>query len=480
MRIVRKNTTSGCLLITLVRCMLLLFTSTVNAQAPHAKDKKNHDPLLLAPTERQLTFDTGGHLLNSTQCYSKDDSWIAYDCRNLETPIPANSEIRIVNTRSKTIKILYQTRHQSAYGPGVGAAAFSPVENNIIFIHGLRNCDKTNPYSFSRRTGVCVSIDTPGKIEFLDARNIIPPFTPGALRGGTHAYSWSGDGQWISFTYNDFIIEQASKKDSSLSDLRVVAVMNTIHPVAVPDTSNEENNNGSMFSVVVTKVTDHPKWGSDEIDKAFDEGWIGSHGYQKKDGSWQHGAIAFQGNVKDVQGKTKSEVFVADLPDNITQVLPGCPLEGTETTRPCPPAGVQQRRITFLDKGIQGPRYWLRSTADGKWIGFLAADKKEIIQIFLVSPNGGNYRQLTFNHQSVEGPFNFSPDGRRVAYIADSSVFITLLDNGRSQRVTPKSTRNGRPIGAVIWSNNGKKLAYNRYLKEKSGKNYLQIFTLAL
>jgi len=141
MRIVRKNTTSGCLLFTMARFMLLLFATAINAQAPQANDKKNHDPLLLSPKERQLTFDTGGHLLNSTQCFSKDDNWIAYDGRNLETPIPANSEIRIVNTRSKTIKILYQTRHQSAYGPGVGAAAFSPVENIVIFILCLRNCD---------------------------------------------------------------------------------------------------------------------------------------------------------------------------------------------------------------------------------------------------------------------------------------------------------------------------------------------------
>ena len=480
MRIVTKDRIDGSPLFTIVRLLFLLFPPAIAAQAPPAGADRNNDQLPLSPKERQLTSDTGGHLLNSAQCFSKDDNWIVFDCRNHETPIPANGEIRMVNTRSNDIKILYQTNHQSAYGPGVGAATFSPLENKILFIHGLRNCDKINPYSFSRRTGVSVSINKPGKIDFLDARNTIPPFTPGALRGGTHAYSWSGDGQWISFTYNDFIIEQASKKDSSFSDLRVVGVMNNSHPVAVPDTANAENNNGSMFSVVVTTVTDYPQWGSDEIDKAFDEGWIGSNGYRKKDGSWQKRAIAFQGNVKDVQGKTKTDVFVADLPDVITQAASGCPLEGTETTRPCPPAGVQQRRITHLDKGIQGPRFWLRSTADGKWIGFLASDDREIIQLFLVSPNGGNYRQLTFNHHSVEGPFNFSPDGRQVAYIADNSVFITYLDNGRSRRLTPKSTGNGRPIGAVIWSNNGKKLAYNRYMKEKSGKSYLQIFIVAL
>ncbi len=198
----------------------------------------------------------------------------------------------------------------------------------------------------------------------MDARNIVPPFTPGALRGGTHAHSWSEDGKWISFTYNDDVIDQLSKKDSTVKDLRVVAVMNDSKHVIVPDTSNLENNNGRFFSAVVTVVTDHPAPGSDEIDKAFDEGWIGTNGYVNQKGIRQKRAIAFQGNVRDNNGKTKTEVFVADLPDDITKAKQGCALEGTTTTRPCVPEGVSQRRITFMDKGIQGPRFWLRSTPD--------------------------------------------------------------------------------------------------------------------
>ena len=36
-----------------------------------------------------------------------------------------------------------------------------------------------------------------------------------------------------------------------------------------------------MFSVIVAKVTENPQPGSDEIDKAFDEGWIGTKGYRR-------------------------------------------------------------------------------------------------------------------------------------------------------------------------------------------------------
>lgn len=430
--------------------------------------------------EIQLTSDNHGHLLNTSQCFSKNDEWIVYDGRNIDDGIQQNGTIAMVNVKTKEIRTLYTTTHQTEYGPGVGAVTFSPVENRVLFIHGIRNADKEKPYSYSRRTGVSVLISKPGTGEFMDARNIAPPFTPGALRGGTHAHSWSADGKWISFTYNDYIIDQLSKTDSSIKDLRVVAVMNDSRPVHVPDTSNPENNNGKMFAAVVTTVTDHPAAGSDEIDKAFDEGWIGTNGYITKDGRRQKRAIAFQGNVRDKNGKATTEVFVADIPGDIAKAKPGCPLEGTATTRPCVPEGVSQRRITFTEKGIQGPRFWLRSTPDGKWIGFLTTDEKGIVQIYAVSPNGGPIHQLTHNDYSIEGPFNFSPDGKHAAYIADNSIFITDVANGISKRLTPKSPDAEKPEGPVVWSNNGSMLTYNRYLKGSDGKNYLQIFVLSL
>jgi hypothetical protein len=450
----------------------LFFLILLSGVLLYSQEKKK------APKEVQLTYENKGHLLNTSQVFSKNDEWVVYDNRNLDTGIPENGTIGMVNTKTKEIKTIYATSNQSQYGPGVGAVTFSPVEDRVLFIHGIRNSDKNNPYTYSRRTGVSVWINKRGIPEFLDARNIISPFTAGALRGGTHAHSWSADGKWISFTYNDFIIDQLSKKDTSIKDIRVVAVMNNAKPVHVPDTANIENNNGQFFAAVVTEVTDHPVWGSDEIDKAFDEGWIGADGYIRKDGTRQKRAIAFQGNVRDKEGKTKTEVFVADIPDDITKAKEGCPLQGTETTRPCVPAGVKQRRITFTEKGIIGPRFWLRTTPDGKWIGFLSTDDKNIVQLYLVSPKGGEIKQLTHNSFSIEGPFNFSPDGKSVTYIADNSIFITHLVDGVSERLTPKSSDIDKPTGPVVWSNKGKMLAYNRYVKTGNGEKYLQVFLL--
>src|SRR6185312_9630263 len=316
---------------------------------------------------------------------------------------------------------------------------------------------------------------------FMDARDITPPFTPGALRGGTHAHNWSADGKWISFTYNDYILQQLEKKDSSVKDLRTVGIMVPGHPVHVAEDPLLENNNGKMFAVVVAEVTENPKPGSDEIDRAFDEGWIGSKGYQKKDGKWQHRAIAFQGEVVNDDGSKKSEVFVADLPEDVTRAKPGKPLEGTVTSRPNVPAGVEQRRITYTSNGIQGPRHWLRTTPDGSLIAFLGKDDKGIVQLFGVSPNGGNIRQLSFNNSSIQGPFNFSPNGKYLAYLADNSVFVTELSTGKSQRLTASAPNTEKVSGSVVWSNNGSMLAFNKYVKDKTtGKLFLQIFVIKL
>ena len=156
----------------------------------------------------QLTFEDYGHTLHHTQISSMEGDWLVYDTRNDDTKINETSSIELLNTTTLEIKRIYQTENQSLYGPGVGAATFSPKENKVIFIHGIRNCSEANPYSATRRTGVAISLDFPNQPIFMDARNIQSPFTAGALRGGTHSHSWHEIGNWISFTYNVYVLEQ--------------------------------------------------------------------------------------------------------------------------------------------------------------------------------------------------------------------------------------------------------------------------------
>ncbi len=436
--------------------------------------------------ETQLTHRPQGHTLHNTQVFSPDDQWIVYDTRNDGTHIARTGFIEKIHVRSGEVVRLYQTTGQTSHGPGVGAATYNPLAPQVLFIHGLRNSSAQRPYGFTRRSGVLVDERQPGVPHFLDARTLRPPFRPGALRGGTHAHTWSGDGRWISFTYNDFILEQLEKRDSSVRhpsvrDLRVVGVMAPAGPVRVEPDADGEHHDGEWFAVVVTRVTERPRPGSDDIDRAFDEGWIGKNGYLKPDGTRQARAIAFQGTVRNAEGQPVTEVFVADLPPDVTIATPGAPLEGSATTRPAPPAGTTQRRVTFSAErpsaSIQGPRHWLRSSPDGRLIFFLMNDARGVAQIHAVSPNGGEIRAITAHPFLIQTPFNVSPDGQRIAYGADNSVFVTELATGKSIRLTPRSGDEARPENGVVWSNDGTMLAYNRYVNGPDGR-FLQVFLL--
>ena len=423
-----------------------------------------------------MTNTPYGHMLNTNQAFSKDGKWLVYDTRNDDTKIAGTGSIEMVNVDTGEIKQLYYTKNQTEYGPGLGAASFSPAEDKVIFIHGIRNSDEKKPYGFTRRTGVAIDISKPLVPIFMDARDINAPFTPGALRGGTHAHSWSGDGKWLSFTYNDYVIEQLSKKNADVQDLRTVGVMFPTK-VEVDEDAEGENNSAGMFAVVVARVTENPIVGSDDIDKAFDECWIGKNGYQDAEGNWRERAIAFQGNVKDENGLPKTEVFVVDLPADLNLKKSGENLAGTVNSRPNVPNGIKQRRITFTKQGVLGPRHWLRASPDGTMITFLSKDQSGFINAFIVSPNGGAVKQVTFNQFDIESGINFSPNGRYISYVARHAVYVTEVATGISKQLTYIATEKDRPIGAVLWSPDGKTLAYNRFVENSDGCN-LQIFLI--
>ena len=426
----------------------------------------------------QLSHSEIGHTLNNGQVFSPTDEWIVFDQRNKDTDIQTTAHIGIINVKTGEERLIYTTPNQTEFGPGVGGASFSPIAYRVVFIHGLRNASAEKPYKFTRRTGVVVDIDKPHQPIFMDARDVEMPFTVGALRGGTHAHSWSRDGQMLSFTYNDEIMAKLAALNPHVKDLRTVGVM-FAKKVAVPHRASFDNNDGEMFAILCAEVTENPTPSSDEIDKAFDECWIGTDGYVKTNGERQRKAIAFQGNVRNEEGETVTEIFVADIPEDLPNINFGAQLSGTATTRPMVPKEITQRRITFTKSGVKGPRHWLRTTPDGGQIFFLAEDKSGLIQTFSVSPNGGEIKQITYNDFSVDSPINVSPDGTYLSYIADQSVMITEISTSISRRLTPKYQSPEHLNGAVVWSNDGNKLAFNRYILGVNGI-WLQIFLLSL
>jgi hypothetical protein len=431
---------------------------------------------------KQLTTGRYGHTLNATQVFSPDGAWAYYDTRNDDTHIGRTGSIEKVNLHTGEVVRLYTVPDQTEYGPGVGAVACNPVTGTLIFIHGLYNCNAARPYGMTRRFGALYTEAEPGIVRHAEARVINEPLVPGALRGGTHAHTWSGDGTWISFTYNDHILEALEQAGApGVKDLRTIGAMAPVRPAAVAHADTAEEFRGAYFAVVTATVTEQPSWGSDAIEKAFDECWVGQNGYIRADGIRQSKAIAFQGNIRTATGDVVTEVFVADLPDDITQARPGLPLEGTSTTRPNVPKGLQQRRITrTTDRryaGLQGPRYRLRTSPDGREIYFLMRDDNGVVQLYGVPVHGGVIRQITYLHDSIQTQFNVSPDGTMLAFASGNRVWIAPVHGGEAQAVTKVNIE--APVNGVLWAPSGDALLYNQYVEDGSGR-WLQIFVVTL
>ena len=145
--------------------------------------------------EIQLTKDsTKNHDLDNNDNFSPDGKWLVYDTRTGVGGIGGSPSVERVNVETGEVQVLFGVPDNHDYGPGAGAASYHPIENKVIFIHGLPVCTEHNPYQQWRRTGVIVFDNQPNVAVLMDARDITYPFTPGALRGGTHRHEWSRDG----------------------------------------------------------------------------------------------------------------------------------------------------------------------------------------------------------------------------------------------------------------------------------------------
>lgn len=424
-------------------------------------------------TERVVTNTPAGHLIHNSQVFSRDGRHLVFDSRNDETLLASSNRITIVEIATGKETLIYESPRRSPYGPGVGAATFSPAADEVAFIHGLDSASETNPYAPQRRSAGLVALATPGRMQRLDARDVSPPFTPGALRGGTHAHHWSGDGHWLSFTYNDAIIPSPGPAPD---DLRTIGIIARHHPVPVTAPQGDGDFAGLGFSVLVVPVTAHPEPG--ELSRAVEEGWVGSDGYQRADGHRQKRALAFIGHTVDHAGKPLTEVFIADLPDDLARPG-GAPLEGTTDQLPAPPAGISIRQLTRSGStskpGLQAPRHWVRSSPDGSTIAFLDEDQAGVVQLWGISPNGGIARPLSQLEQSVDTPFTWSPCGRFLATSAAGRLVRINATTGAAEFLTPPSPDGSEPRHGVVFSPDGKQLAYNRRLPHPTGGAFFQV-----
>ena len=431
---------------------------------------------------RQLTFGKYGHMLNRRQSISPDGEWVVYDTRNEDAHIARTHAIEMVKMETGDITPLYRTRNQTVHGPGVGAVAFHPSDHKIIFIHGLESCSASNPYSAARRFGAIVDVAAPWEYLHAESRVVLPDAVTampsyGMLAGGTHAHSWSTDG-WISFTYNDAYLEGRARIDNNVRDLRTVGFMVPGMELAcdTPETE-QENFIGDYAAFIAVEVKAEVRRGSDDVEQAVEECWIGTNGYTDAAGNDHQHAIAFQGAVRDEQGNLHHEIFVCDLPNlkelsEMGGVQPARRREGILASVP----GCSQRRLTHTLQrkypGVQGPRNWLVSSPDGEHVYFPMRDDAGIVQLHRLATKGGALEQISSLSHSIEGQISLNAHGTGCAFLSDQRVCLVNLGTGEHAWLT--GTTEHKLFGAVQFIQDDR-WVLNAYVGNQPD-HYAQIF----
>lgn len=386
---------------------------------------------------KQLTFAPRNHQLTNIHTWTPDSQWLVFDVRPSGASFTGKT-IERVNVQSGEVEVLYTAPD----GAHVGVVTVSPGVEKYLFIHGPENPDASWHYDFHHRRGVVLEN---GRPQNLDAMDITPPFTAGALRGGTHVHVFSPDGKYVSFTYNDHVLHE---RDPAL-DLRNVGVAAPYGPVITPG-SHPREYSGSHWCVLVSCTTPAPRPGSDEINRAYEEGWVGNQ------------RLAFIGDTLSAQGEKIPELFVVDLPTDEQGWKSAGP--GTPDTMPTPPQGVGQKRLTFTHNRnypglVNVPRHWVRSNPQATEIAFLMRDEQGVVQLWLISPDGGEPRQLTHATGGIQSAFNWHPSGEALGFVLDNRL---ALCDARRGDITFLTSDHGNPpsADAVVFSPDGKKIAW--------------------
>lgn len=390
---------------------------------------------------KQITFTPRNHQLTNTRTWTPDNHWLVFDVRPSGASFTGET-IERVNVHTGELEVIYR----ATLGAHVGVVTVHPQTEKYVFIHGPENPDATWQYDFHHRRGV---IAEQGQVTNLDAMDITSPYTPGALRGGSHVHVFSPNGEFVSFTYNDHVMHE---RDLAL-DLRNVGVAVPYGPVTV-SAQHPREYSGSHWCVLVSQTTPEPTPGSDEISRAYEEGWVGNH------------ALAFIGDTLSENGEKVPELFLVELPqDEAGWKTPGeAPLEGTDATLPSPPRGVVQRRLTFTHaRRFPGlttvPRHWVRCNPQATEIAFLMRDDVGIVQLWLISTQGGEPRQLTHHATGIQSAFNWHPTGKWLGFVLDNRIACCDAHTGD---ITFLTQNHGTPpsADAVVFSPDGRFVAW--------------------
>jgi len=439
--------------------LALLLQSRGRSPAVHAQQ----------PLEWQLTFSPINHALDNNDNFSRDDRFLVVDTREtLGAGIGNCTSIMKVSVSTGLENILYAPAYRLDpvnMAPGVGAASFSHIDDEVIFIHGplLEETPVLGFYGVRNRRGAVVRGDGAGDVRFVDFRDVTSEITtPGAHRGGTHRHEYTLDGNRIGFTYDDFLLEDYG---------RTVGYMEP-HPRAPKGVSHWV----AILVPVVPQAVAKPG----DLIRAADDSWVGRRGQMR----------AFIGQVVEADGKTvTSSLFVVDIPETVDITTSD---SGTKTTYMKPPKGITLRRLTRTPAaGI------VRGSHDGTRVAYYATAPDGSRQVFIIDARGSDQDpdpvrrpvQASFLPAGAAGGVRWHPSGNSVAVLSDNGVAAICVKPGPLYGATWWLTPRGAGLAApeaLVWSHDGSLLAFNRrvptydaagkLVKDFNGRDFRQIF----
>lgn len=417
--------------------------------------------------ERQLTFSAISKALDNNDNFSPDGEFLVYDTRDtVGTGLGNATRIMKVSVTTGRESDVY--RPQSVVGdqaaPGLAAASWSPVADEVVFIHGplVQDTARLGFYSQTNRRGAIVPADGNGRVRFLDCRDTESLTTPaGAHRGGTHRHEFTADGNRIGFTYDDHLRREYGRNIGILLP----------HPNAPCGVSD-------YFAVLLPIVPPGDARPGDFV-RAVDDSWVGAKGLMR----------AFIGSVKDNDASIATSLFVVDIPENVDITTAD---SGTATRYPAPPKGLQVRRLAkSVAPGI------VRGSLDGARVAYYANDNNGVRQVFLINARGSDQHsdpamrpiQATTLPAGAAAGLRWHPSGNSIAVLSDNGVAVTCVKPGPLFGKTIWLTRHGSgapPAEALVWSRDGRLLAFNRRVpnadaagrpvKDAAGEDFRQIF----
>lgn len=442
---------------------------------------------------RQRTFGDYGHFLNHRQAVSHCGRYLVYDTRNADSDIDKTTRIESLDLSDNSVRILYDTHSQSVHGPGVGAVVCHPLRSTLVFIHGLTHCDELRPYSMTRRFGACLHIEPSdpnsnptSKLVSIESRSLQTTIPWGVLRGGTHAHSFSSDGTWISFTYNDALAPEHRTVGFAIVDRwdSDSDAQTELHPPKF-----EEEFKGIGWAALIL-VPDQA------IESAREECWV-PHPTLKR--------LAFLGRVPNrskSQSQSRSqnpddrwvdEVFLAQLPAH-ADLWPSLLDRQTPEAHPsgaqlASPPGIQIRRLTHTESapypGVQGPRHWLMASNCGNWIYTLRKDPQGTVRIVRVGvhddqqddPQDDNWEWISNNKESITHPPAIDAATRRISYLIGKRLTILDTTTGQEIPVEWDTDTMDTMVGPVQFAGESREIFWNA---RPFGSPWLQIWTALL